>query len=164
MPERRTIVMVEDSEEDALLIRRRLNEHLDEPFDLKHFTRMADAQQFLAEHRKDTHLILLDLGLPDTRGGVDTFQRMKEHSLAIPVVILTSVDDHNLAVGLVREGAENFVNKGLLHDKPELLRDAVDFAISRHKIMDDINKKAIEELAQKDMVISWMSGGYSMQK
>ncbi len=150
----RTIVMVEDSEDDAYLIRRRLTEHIDEPFHLVHFTKMAHARQFVKEHKDEIMLILLDLGLPDTKGGRDTFANMSPYSGDIPVVILTSVEDHDLAVGLVNDGAQHFVNKALLYDRPDLIRDAVDFAITRHR-------KMRESISEKDAVISWMSGGYS---
>ena len=161
---RHIIVMVEDSRDDALLIRRRFKEYLDPSYQLVHCSSMEDALIYVKENKHDIELILLDLGLPDTKGGVDTFQHMKQHSAEIPVVILTSVEDHHLANQLVKEGAEDFVNKSLLYEKPKLLRDAIDFSITRHRLLANMSKQTMAALAEKDMVINWMGGGYSMQK
>ncbi len=158
------ILVVEDNADDAFLIKRKLGEHVEESFELMHVTTIDDAQKFIVGHKNDISLILLDLGLPDSKGGRHTFQSMRIHSLEIPIVILTGMEDHDLAVSLVREGAQNFVNKNLLHDKPELLRDVVDFAISRHQLMSEVSEKAREEIAKKDQVISWMSGDYSLHR
>lgn len=161
---RHTILMVEDSEDDATLIRRRLDEQLGGHFNLARCKTMTDAKKFIEENKDDIRLVLLDLGLPDTNGGEDTFGNIRKYCAETPVVILTTVEDHDLAVSLVRNGAQNFVNKSLLIEKPELLRDAVDFAVSRQKVIDEMSEKAMAALAEKESVISWMSGGYTVQK
>jgi DNA-binding NtrC family response regulator len=157
------LLLVEDSMEDAYLIRRKLNEHLNSPFQLVHYVTMGEAEQYLVREKQNIALVLLDLGLPDTAGGKDTFRHIESHAPDVPVVVLTGTKDHSLALSLVGEGAADFVNKNLLYDKPELLRDAVEFAICRQKVRSELNRKAQETLQEKDMVISWMTGGYSMQ-
>lgn len=158
------ILLVEDSPEDAFLVGRAIDKNLPGRFQLSHMTTMADAEAYLKVHKDDINLILLDLGLPDTKDGRDTFAHMKEYAPEIPVVVLTGMDDHDLAVALVREGAEDFVNKGLIHDKPELLRDVLEFAACRHQLMEDTAKKHQAHMKEKDEVISWMSGDYSVKK
>ena len=153
----RVILLVEDSDDDAFITRKNLEEQLNEDFCLMRKATMTDARKFISERKEDIEIILLDLRLPDTRDEEDTFRSIQEHCQQIPVVILTSTHDHDLAVKFVGEGAEDFVNKELLLEKPELLRDAVDFAIRRHRLLADANR-------QKDMIISWMGGGYSLQK
>lgn len=159
---RHIILMVEDSDDDALIIRKKLEEHVREPFSLARHETLREACLFIDEQRDEIRLVLLDLGLPDTDGMEDTFARMREHCAGIPVVVLTGADDHDLAVKLVGGGAENFINKDMVIDRPELLRDAVDFAVSRHNLMAEEQKKNSEKLAEKDMVISWMAGDYSL--
>lgn len=158
------ILLVEDNPDDAFLIRRKLGQHLQENFELVHKTTMAYAVDFLREHHDRIALILLDLGLPDTTDGRSTFRAVQSRAADHhPIVILTGLNDHDLALELVREGAADFVNKSLIYDRPEMLRDAVDFAMCRHGLRKASDQKAIETLAQKDQVINWMSGGYSVQ-
>lgn len=158
------ILLVEDNPDDAFLIRRKLGEHLKENFELVHKTSLTAATQFITEHGDEVALVLLDLGLPDAVGGRHTFQSMKNLVAdSQPIVILTGLTDHDLALALVQEGAADFVNKGLIYDKPELLRDAVDFAICRHRLVKEAHRKALDTLAQKEQVINWMTGGYSVQ-
>jgi DNA-binding NtrC family response regulator len=155
------ILLVEDSPEDAFLVCRTIDRSLPGRFAVSHKTSMADAEAYIKNHRSDISLILLDLGLPDTKNGHDTFAHMKEYVPDIPVVVLTGMEDHDMALALVREGAEDFVNKGLIHDRPELLRDVVEFAACRHQLMGDAVRKHEAHIREKDEVISWMSGDYS---
>ena len=157
------ILLVEDSPEDAYLVRRTIDKNLPGRFEVSHKTTMADAETYIKEHKDDISLILLDLGLPDTSNGRDTFAHIKPFVPDIPVVVLTGMEDHELAVALVRDGAEDFVNKGLIHQKPELLRDAVEFAACRHQLMGETVKKHEENIKEKDQIISWMSGDYSIK-
>ena len=159
----RMILLIEDSSEDALLIRRRLQTHMQRPFQITHRKTMAEAEQHLQENPAGIGLILLDLHLPDTEDPKDSFRRVKRLARGIPVIILTGMEDYDLAIALMKEGAEDFVGKNLAHERPELLRKTLDFALCRHRVMREINEKAHETLQQKDMVISWMSGDYSVQ-
>ncbi len=158
------ILLVEDSPDDAFLVCRTIDKHFPGRFQVSHKATMADAEAYIKDHKDDINLILLDLGLPDTKNGRDTFDHMKEYAPEIPIVILTGLEDHDLALSLVREGAEDFVNKGLMHDKPELLRDVLEFATCRHQLVGDTHKKHQQSIKEKDEVISWMSGDYSVKK
>lgn len=158
------ILLVEDSADDAFLVCRTIDKHLPERFQVSHMMTMSDAESYIKRRRNDISLILLDLGLPDTKSGRDTFNRMKVYASEIPIVVLTGLEDHDLALALVREGAEDFVNKALIREKPELLRDVLEFASCRHQLMDDTNKRHQEIIKDKEEVISWISGDYSIKK
>jgi DNA-binding NtrC family response regulator len=158
------ILLVEDSPDDAFLVCRTIDKSFPGRFEVSHKTTMAEAETYIKDHRDDISLILLDLGLSDTKNGHDTFAHMKQYTSHIPIVVLTGMDDHALALALVRDGAEDFVNKGLIHEKPELLRDVVEFAACRHQLMGDTAKKHEAHMKEKDEVISWMSGDYSVKK
>src|SRR4051812_45709042 len=99
------ILLVEDSPEDAYLVQRTINKSLSGRFDVSHKSTMAEAEIYIRDHKDEISLILLDLGLPDTKNGHDTFQHMKQYAPDIPVVVLTGMEDHDLALLLVREGA-----------------------------------------------------------
>jgi len=158
------ILLVEDSTDDAFLVCKTLDKHLPGRFHVNHMRTMADCEAYIRGHKGDISLILLDLGLPDTKSGRDTFAHMKEYAPEIPVVVLTGMEDHDLALALVREGAEDFVNKGLILDKPEMLRDVMEFAACRHQLMGETHQKHQQHMKEKDEVISWMSGDYSVKK
>jgi DNA-binding NtrC family response regulator len=157
------ILLVEDSADDAFLVRRTIDNHLPGRFLVNHKMTMADAEAYMKNNKGRISLVLLDLGLPDTRDGRDTFNRMKNYAPEIPIVILTGTEDHELALSLIREGAEDFMNKGHMREKPEMLRDMLDFAACRHQLMGDMAKKHEESIKDKEEIISWMNGGYSIR-
>lgn len=156
------ILLVEDSETDAYTVRRILSKHMGHPCRIKHVECMTDAEAALKEDN-NIDLILLDLGLPDTAGGEDTFQRVENVKDEIPVIILTSVHDHELAVGIVDKGAEDYVRKSSISSDPEILCEAIDFAVCRHEKFESIKEEADKELEEKDRVIGWMCGDYSVK-
>src|SRR4051812_34117446 len=103
------ILLVEDSADDAFMISRTIEKNLNGRFKVTHRASMAAAQEYMQKNKDSVGLILLDLGLPDTTGGRDTYERMRKCAPELPVVILTGLEDHGLAVALVREGAEDYV-------------------------------------------------------
>ena len=154
------ILLIEDSEEDAILVRRTIDKHLPGQFDVTHMATMLDAENYIKGHKDDISLMLLDLGLPDVSSSREAFEHMKEYAPQIPIVVLTGNEDHTLALSLLRAGAEDFVNKGQIQSRPELLRDTVEFASCRHELMGDTHRKHQELMREKDEVISWMGGDY----
>ncbi|MCB1556377.1 MAG: response regulator [Alphaproteobacteria bacterium] len=146
------VLLVEDSKTDAYVVIRALSKRASCPCDIIHAHSMKEAEQHLL-NEKGIDIVLLDLGLPDTVDNHDTFKRLDEARGDIPVIVLTSVHDHALAVGLVDSGAADYVRKASIHSDPEILCDAVDFAVCRHKNV----SKMIQE---KDQVIGWMRGTY----
>ena len=73
-------------------------------------------------------LVLLDLGLPDSRG-LDTFLKAFDQNPAVPYVIISGYDDEELAIQALREGAQDYLVKDEL-DGPMLLRTML-YAIER---------------------------------
>ena len=152
------ILLVEDSETDAYTVQRALGKYMNHPCTLQHVESMKDAEQYLKD---TTHVdvILLDLGLPDTSGGKDTYERISNaKSEDVPVIILTSVHDHELAVGMVDSGAEDFVRKSSVSADPEVLCDAIEFSVRRHCNLEEIKEETNALLQEKDNVINWMAG------
>ena len=89
-------------------------EHIDkivaaEKYELTHVSDLAEAIKLLG--RKRFQIILLDLNLPDSEGGL-TFDRVKEMSGNTPVIILTGIDDEALARELTSRGAQDYLVKG----------------------------------------------------
>ena len=158
------VLVVEDSDTDAYALTRTLGLMADRSFHVSRRKTMADALAFLEEHRngsEHTDLIFLDLGLPDTAGRDDTFRKIEKVAREIPVVVLTSVKEHNLALDIVGGGAEDYIVKGEMAENPAAMQRTIDFAIRRRGAVKGICDQVQEEARQKDQVISWLSGGYS---
>jgi signal transduction histidine kinase len=70
---------------------------------------LADAMKHIQESAID--LILLDLNLPDS-SGLSTFASVHKVAGRIPIIIITSMDDENLALVALKRGAQDYVIKG----------------------------------------------------
>lgn len=154
------ILLVEDSQTDAYTTQRVLKEHMRHPCAVQHVECIKDARKVL-KHSSGFDVVLLDLGLPDTNGGHDTFQHIKELEPDLPVIVLTSVNDHDMAVEMIGDGAEDYVRKSLISMEPNILCDTIDFAVSRYRCTKNALAQKEDIIEEKDKVLSWMSGGYT---
>ena len=122
------ILLVEDNPGDARLIREMLADSGARAYTVEWVSRLADGLESLDKGGID--LVLLDLGLPDSRG-LDTFSKAYTHSPGIPFVLLTGLDDETLALTAVRQGAQDYLIKGET-DANTLFR-AIRYATERKK-------------------------------
>jgi signal transduction histidine kinase/DNA-binding response OmpR family regulator len=125
------LLLVEDSEGDAGLLRAALRTASGDTvaFDLIHVRRLADALQRLRESVFD--LVLLDLSLPDGHG-IDTVARIRTALTAVPIVILTGLDDEAVAIEAMRLGAQDYLIKGQVEG--HTLVRAIRYAIERQRV------------------------------
>jgi PAS domain S-box-containing protein len=126
-----SLLLIEDNLGDARLLREMLNEDQPRRTVLTHVASMAAAVEYLATNSVD--LILLDLGLPDAEG-VEAVRRAHAAAPRAPLVILTGLDDEELAGRALQEGAQDYLIKGQI-DARGLLR-ALRYAVERN-IMED---------------------------
>jgi len=110
-----------------------------EPWFLIHVERLGVAIQYLSAQRFD--VVLLDLSLPDSFG-LDTVRQLHELAPDIPVVVLTGVDDRELALQAMAIGAQDYLVKGQI--SAQLLERAVRYAIERKKAEVQIIKQERE--------------------
>jgi diguanylate cyclase (GGDEF)-like protein len=77
-------------------------------------------------------LLLLDLDLPD---GDDfgTFERAHAFAPDVPIVVLTRVEDEEMALNMVKAGAQDYLVKD--EASPELLHRSIRYAIERHHLI-----------------------------
>ncbi len=151
------IVLIEDSDSDAFLIARVIREYpgVGSSY-IQRFETMTDARRYLSSTEDDVSVVLLDLNLPDTGGPEDTYRQLREAAPSVPVVALTFSSDHELALGLMRQGIEDFVNKTHILEQPEFLCRAIDFAICRARQVRGAIKRLSEELSYKEQLLSQM--------
>jgi PAS domain S-box-containing protein len=122
------VLLVEDNPGDARLIREMLRDSADVKFDIQWVERLTDGLDSLRE--KPIDIILLDLMLPDSQG-IDTFAAMQTKAVGTPIIILTGLNDEELAVEALRHGAQDYLLKGDLGNN--LLRRSIRYAIERNQ-------------------------------
>ena len=125
-----SVLLIENNPDDVALIRGALSPS---PFFSASITHASTLRTGLECLKKDhIDVVLMDLGLPDGRG-LDTFEKAFASASHVPIIILTSFDDEELAMQSVRKGAQDYFVKGQVNDS--LLRRAVLYAIERKKML-----------------------------
>ena len=96
MPASQPILLVEDNPGDARLLKEALREfNHTPPFELIHVDRLALGIERTRQERFAA--VLLDLSLPDAKG-LETVVRMHQEARALPIVVLTGLDDNSVAL------------------------------------------------------------------
>ncbi len=103
------VLLVEDNPGDALLVRKMMEEPGAFDCKVEHVDRLSGAMEVLAAGKTDA--VLLDLGLPDSRGDATA---IKLHSKFpnVPLIVLTGNEDEEMALRLVHDGAQDYLVKG----------------------------------------------------
>ena len=133
------VLLIEDNEDDFLLIRELLSEEKMVAFRLEHADRLSTAIEALCRSQFD--IVLLDLGLPDSNS-TETFDRLHEACQTTPVIILTGLDDEELAVEKLKSGAQDYMVKGEISGR--LLTRSIRYAIERYKLMAELESSLRE--------------------
>jgi diguanylate cyclase (GGDEF)-like protein/PAS domain S-box-containing protein len=134
-----TVLLIEDNLEEAKLIRLMLTQSRRETLRVEHVTRLQEGLGRLQTGQVD--IVLLDFSLPDSTG-LASFERTREVSPNVPIVILTNLDDEDLALRAVREGAQDYLVKRQLDS--ELLLRSIRYAIERMRA-----KQALRESEER---------------
>ena len=123
---RTKILLIEDNPADARLVRELLFDVGAAPYDLVDVGLFSDGMRHLKENRCD--IVLLDLTLPDGMG-IDMVTRLQSALPQAPIVVLTGLDDDQVALDAMRAGAQDFLIKGRFDG--QLLVRALRYAIER---------------------------------
>jgi PAS domain S-box-containing protein len=123
------VLLVEDNDSDASLVREALKASLVPSFVLTHVTRLDDGLQKLVQGNFD--LAVLDLALPDSHG-LETLFTVRNHAPEIPIVILTGLVGDDMALRAFQEGAADCLPKSYLFNG-ELAR-SLHYAINRTRL------------------------------
>ena len=120
------VLLIEDSAEEAELIQMMLAQSRREALRVEHVPRLGDGLARLASAPFD--VVLLDFSLPDSSGLV-SFERARAAAPHVPIVILTNLDDEEMALAAVREGAQDYLVKRQVDN--DLLLRSIRYAIGR---------------------------------
>lgn len=120
------VLLVEGSQTDARLVQDMLRESKSDEFVLTHVQSLAEALQQVVNGRYD--VALLDLALPDANG-LCSVTHLQSARPELPIVVLTGVNDQNIALQAVQTGAQDYLLKG--QGDGHLLSRALWYAIER---------------------------------
>ncbi|MDZ7844722.1 MAG: PAS domain S-box protein [Anaerolineales bacterium] len=130
------ILLVEDNPGDARLVEEYLTRADDYDFNMEQVRSLQEAISHLGE--RDADVVLLDLGLPDSLG-IETFHIIHAQKKNIPVLILTSLENEELALKIVQAGAQDYLVKDHM-DEVSLPR-AVRYAIEMADIQQELEER-----------------------
>ena len=135
--ERINALLIEDNAADARLMREMLRDAGEGSFELTCADRLSTGLECLSGRRMD--VVLLDLNLPDSRG-LQTLEHVHARARGAPIIVLTAMDDTDLALDAVRGGAQDYLVKGQVNG--DLLTRSMRYAIERKRAEDALSEAA----------------------
>jgi two-component system, sensor histidine kinase and response regulator len=140
------VLLVEDNLGDAFLIQEQFRSAKTFEYSIVHVEYLAKAIAYLEQCPCD--VILLDLSLPDSQG-IETLKTIGKKAVQVPIVILTGMNDEELAIQAVRQGAQDYFVKGQVMGK--VLVHALHYAIERKLIEEQLKTRTsqLEALNQE---------------
>ena len=120
------VLLVEDESTYAELVGVVLKDCLTCEFEIRVARSVQESLEEFSTHKFD--VVLLDLSLPDEQG-LATYSRIHAAAASAPIIVLTGMDDQNLALQAVRDGAQDYLVKGQVDAK--ILIRVIQYAIER---------------------------------
>ena len=139
------LLLVEDNPADATLFEHHLTTDRPESFPpatVTHVQRLAAGIEARTEGEYD--LVLLDLGLPGSQG-LATLDRYNaavtdnEALTAVPVIVLTGLEDDATAVEAIERGAQDYLVKDSVDDG--VLHRTIRYALERHRQQQELRRQ-----------------------
>ncbi|MBD1883976.1 diguanylate cyclase [Microcoleus sp. FACHB-45] len=87
--------------------------------------------------------VLLDLSVSDSLRGSEAIAVLKGRWPTLPIVVLTDINDENMARSVLRWGAQDCLVKGRFHRT--LLVRAIHYAIERQEIEEQLRQQALRQ-------------------
>lgn len=123
------ILLIEDNKADIRLIEELLKKAPDFVYEIKSCIRLSEGLEALKKN--DFNIILLDLTLPDS-DRTSTLEKILEFMPMIPIIILTGLDDKDIALESLKKGIQDYLVKDEI--TTSLLTRSILYGIERHKI------------------------------
>jgi signal transduction histidine kinase len=119
------VLLVEDSESDAALVKAALNNDTNGRFEVTRVERLSEGLEQLKRSNYD--VLLLDLSLPDSSGR-ETFVRARIHAPEVPILVMTGIMDESLGLDALRHGIQDYLVKGQAYTSqtPRAIRYAIE--------------------------------------
>ncbi len=123
------ILVIDDNPGDRLIIDTYLNEAMHD-VQITNTDSFEGAQDLLVADKRYFDIVLLDLNLPDMRGG-ELARRMLAVCKGIPIIVLTGTDNLELAKQLIGAGIDDYIQKDELN--AGMLAKSIAYSLQRLK-------------------------------
>ncbi len=122
------ILLVEDNPGDARLIKEALSETEKIQTAIEHVTTLGELAKRFSTASYD--LIILDLSLPDA-SGFETVSRTNQIAPETAIIVLSGLNDEDLAIKAVQQGAQDYLVKGQADAR--VLEKVILYALERNQ-------------------------------
>lgn len=123
------ILLIEDSPVDRDLVKEYLEDTIFKGYQISEAEKLKEGQVRLESSNFD--VLLLDLSLPDSFG-LDGLKNIKNSKSDLPVIILTGLEDHKVALEAIRNGAQDYLVKGNFDSS--ILERVIRYSVERTSI------------------------------
>ncbi len=134
------LLLIEDDPADAELFRRMLDDIRHATIELVCANNISSG--FKHFDRGGIQIILTDLNLSDSRG-LETIARINEQIPEVPIIVLSGLDDEELAIEALKSGAQDYLIKGRI-DADRLIR-SIRYSIERHRLIQKLKSISITD-------------------
>lgn len=151
-PNELSLLLIEDNLAEAELLHELLVDLQTTNCDIVHHYRLADGLGSLKSQSFD--IVLLDLSLPDSQG-LGSLATLMAEAPNTPIVVLTNINDAEMAVEAVHQGAQDYLVKKNISLDQELLWRSILYAIERKKNQEALrtaNELLRQEMATRELI------------
>ena len=141
------VLVIEDNPADVRLIREALKD--ERSIELEHASLLEGGLARIGDGGID--LVLLDLSLPDSEPA-HTVAAVREADPGLPIIVMSGADDGAVKGHSVATGAQDFFVKG--GTDGALLSRAIEHAVERQRLLNELENARKEALRQKDLFLS----------
>jgi signal transduction histidine kinase len=124
-----TILLIEDNVTFGRAVSALIQSCIPEPTNIVVMRSLTTGLHYL--QKQPVTMVLLDLTLPDSEG-LAGLKRIRDCSNAVPIVILTGIDDEKLALEALKLGAQDYLLKGDIGVRQ--LKRTISYAIERKRL------------------------------
>lgn len=129
------LLVVEDNPADLYLIKEMLRSSSLTIKNVHEASRLEDAYRMI--ETKHLNIALLDLSLPDGFG-IESYIGIRTINKKIPVIILTGLQDADIAVKAIQQGAQDYLIKGEFNS--HVLSRSIQYSIERMQNMERLRE------------------------
>ncbi len=126
-----TVLLVEDDPVAAGLFHAQLHADIGVRFEFELADSLEKALELLRE--KPLDVVVLDLMLPDSEG-IESLETIRAEAGPLPIVVLTGLDDEEVAVRAVERGAQDYLVKGEISGR--MISRSLLYAIERQRLLE----------------------------